>query len=87
MTSDGIPRITGGTMTLHPEPDGSVSFRVLIAVRGGQARDSEMLKLIIAASYTGRLSIVPAGHAPMRDVCSKAAPVRESSAGLGAQVL
>lgn len=49
-------------MTLHPEPDGSVSFRVLIAVNGGHAKDSDMLELIVGASYTGRLSIVLAGH-------------------------
>ena len=28
MTTDGIPGIIDGTMTLHPEPDGSVSFRI-----------------------------------------------------------
>lgn len=62
MTENGIPGIIDGTMTLHPEPDGSVSFRVLIGANGGQAAENDMLELIVGASYTGRLSIVLAGH-------------------------
>jgi hypothetical protein len=62
MAKNGIPGIIDGTMTLHPEPDGSVSFRVLIGANGGHAADNDMLELIVGASYTGRLSIVLAGH-------------------------
>lgn len=62
MTDNGIPGIIDGTMTLHPEPDGSVSFRVLIGANGGQAAENDMLELIVGASYTGRLSLLLAGH-------------------------
>lgn len=62
MTENGIPGIIDGTMTLHPEPDGSVSFRVLIGANGGQATENDMLELIVGASYTGRLSIVLTGR-------------------------
>jgi hypothetical protein len=62
MIRNRIPGVIDGTMTLHPEPDGSVSFRVLIGANGGQAADNYMLELIVGASYTGRLSIVLAGH-------------------------
>jgi hypothetical protein len=62
MSSDGIPGIIDGTMTLHPEPDGSVSFRVLIGPNDGHGADNDRLELIVGASYAGRLSIVLAGQ-------------------------
>jgi hypothetical protein len=67
MTSKRIPGIIDGTMTLHPEPDGSVSLRVLIGTSGGPEADNDMLELIVGASYAGRLSIVLAGHGAAPD--------------------
>jgi hypothetical protein len=62
MTRNSIPGIIDGTMTVQPEPDGSVSFRVLISANGKHATDNDVLELIVGASYTGRLSLVLAGH-------------------------
>lgn len=62
ISQDGIPGIIDGTMTLHPESDGSVSFRVMIGVNNGRNADNDMFELIVGASYTGRLSIVLANH-------------------------
>jgi hypothetical protein len=55
---DAIPGIIDGTMTLHPEPDGSVSFRVMIGINRGEAADNATLELIVGASHTGQLSLV-----------------------------
>lgn len=62
MSRDAIPGIIDGTMTLHPEPDGSVSFRVLIGPNDGHGVANDMLELIVGASYAGQLSIVLAGQ-------------------------
>lgn len=62
MTRNSIPGIIDGTMTVHSEPDGSVSFRVLISASGKHATDNGVLELIVGASYTGRLSLVLAGQ-------------------------
>jgi hypothetical protein len=64
MTRNSIPGIIDGTMTVHPEPDGSVSFRVLIGANGKHATDNDTLELIVGASYTGRLSLVLTGQVP-----------------------
>lgn len=51
-----IPGIIDGTMTVHPEPGGNVSFRVVIGIDDGQTAKRDLLELIIGPSYIGNLS-------------------------------
>lgn len=54
----GIAGIIEGSMTMHYEPAGSVSFRVLIGTGGGRAADGDLLELIIGVEHLGELSRV-----------------------------
>lgn len=47
----GIPGIIEGSMTVHAEPDGSVSFRVVIGSRDEYAGKRDVLELIIGAEH------------------------------------
>jgi hypothetical protein len=45
-------------MTMHPGPDGRVSFRVIIGVGGERTAKHDLLELIIGAEHIGDLSRV-----------------------------
>jgi len=51
-------------MTINSEPDGSVSFRVIIDVGGEQCDQRDLLELIIGSEHIGDLSRVLAGRGP-----------------------
>lgn len=42
-----VPGIIEGAMTITPEPDGRVSFRVLVSANGEQAEYCDRIELII----------------------------------------
>lgn len=44
-----VPGIIDGTMTIHPEPGGSVSLRVIVGTDDGTGARHDLLELIIGA--------------------------------------
>jgi hypothetical protein len=49
-------------MTINREPDGSVSFRVIIGAGAGRAGECHLVELIISPEHIGDLNHVLAGH-------------------------
>jgi hypothetical protein len=43
-------------MTMHPEPGGGVSFRVIIGIGGGRTAKRDILEVIISAEHIAELS-------------------------------
>ena len=48
-----VPGIIEASMTIVPEPDGRISFRVLIGADSGQPCDCDLIELIIGPEYIG----------------------------------
>lgn len=51
-----------GSMTINREPDGSVSFRVIIA--DGPTNQLDLLELIIGPEHFADINGVPVGYSP-----------------------
>jgi hypothetical protein len=49
-------------MTITPEPDGSLSLRVIIGVGGGQTSQRDLLELIISSEHIADLRQALASH-------------------------
>jgi hypothetical protein len=49
-----VPGIIEAWMTITPEPDGRVSFRVLLGADSNQPRGCDLIELIIGPEYIGR---------------------------------
>ena len=58
-----IPGLIEGRMTVHREPRGSVSFRVVIDVSNGSAAERDQFELVIAADQLPDLDRALADHA------------------------
>jgi hypothetical protein len=58
----GVPGLIDGSMTIQPEPGGTVSFRVMVGAGGGQSGQHDLIELIIGAEDIGNLSQALAGH-------------------------
>lgn len=54
MAPPGVAGIIEGSVTISPEPDGRVSFRVLIGTGAEQAGDRDLLELIISSEHLSR---------------------------------
>lgn len=53
------PRIAGiieGSMTLHPEPGGGVSFRIIVGIGTELTAEHDLLELIISAAHVRDVS-------------------------------
>lgn len=46
-----VPGIIEGSMTITPEPDGRMSFRVLIGAEGKRIADCDLIELIISPEH------------------------------------
>ena len=55
----GIPGIIEGAMTIAPEPDGRISFRVLISTNGECADCCDRIELIINPEYVRQALAAP----------------------------
>lgn len=54
MTLYATPGIIEGSITITPEPDGRLSFRVLIGAQGGRDGGCDMIELIISPEHIGQ---------------------------------
>jgi hypothetical protein len=54
MTLHATPGIIEGAMTIIPEPDGRLSFRVLVGAQIGRDGGRDMIELIISPEHIGR---------------------------------
>lgn len=61
MTPPGIPGLIEGSMTMHGEPGGGMSFRIVIGGDGSQT-DHDLLELIVSAEDVQSLSRALSGH-------------------------
>jgi hypothetical protein len=59
MAFPDIPGIIEGAVTITPEPDGRISFRVLISADGGRADCCDRIELIINPEYVRRALTAP----------------------------
>jgi hypothetical protein len=50
----GVPGIVEGVMTITPEPDGRISFRVLISAHGQRPDCGDRIELIINPEHVGQ---------------------------------
>jgi hypothetical protein len=70
----GVPGLIEGSMTIQPEPGGTVSFRVMVGAGGGQSGQHDLIELIIGAEDIGHLSQALAGHYSGQDAESTGMP-------------
>lgn len=55
-----VPGIVDGSMTINPEPDGSVSFRVIIT--DGRTSQFDLFELIIGSEHVANISCALTGQ-------------------------
>jgi hypothetical protein len=65
-TGKGIPGIIEGSMTINPEPDGGLSFRVVIGTASENAIECDQLELIVSSEHVANLGRVLDGYETQR---------------------
>jgi hypothetical protein len=50
----GVPGIIEAAVAIIPDPDGRVSFRVVVGASGGRASGCDLVELIIDPEHVGR---------------------------------
>jgi hypothetical protein len=63
---DAIPGIIEGSMTITPQPDGSLSLRVIIGTADENATECAQLELIIGSAHVADLGQVLDGFQAQR---------------------
>jgi hypothetical protein len=74
----GVPGVVERSMTVHREPGGGLSLRVIIEAGGGQDTRHDLLELIIGAEHLGCVRRVCVGQR----ICADPVPVIPCHVGL-----